>query len=308
MIRSFVASLVLLVANSALAQEDADTLYDEGVAALEAGESERALELFRGAFEASPTAEHGLALAATLQQRARLTEAIELYDRILDGELGELEPERASAIARARQLADRARAVVLVRVEGDALDVEVERRPVGTVRRGAALTLRLDPGTYRIRGGVEGHFGAPTSVELTRGEQREVTLAPPTMPDADADDADADGDADADANADADADSDAASRNAGPWILVGLAVVPAAVGVATGVMFNERVDRARAAGNHRDAQPHLDDARPLGRVANASFAIAGALVLTGLIWGIVSRTRNDDARVEVGIGAVRGSF
>lgn len=318
MIRALVGSFVLLVAAHALAQDDAGRLYDEGVAALEAGESERALDLFRRAFELGPSTEHGLALAATLQQREQLTEAIDLYDRLLGGELGDLDADRTRAIEQARRQADRARAVLHVRVEGDALDVEIEERPVGTVRRGAALTLRLDPGTHRIRGGIDGHFGAPTSIELGRGEQREVTLTPPEVPmsvetGAESETgavtgADTGTETGAGAGAGSESETDAGSGSVGPWIVLGLAAAPLAAGIATGVMFNERVDRAEAAGNHRDAQPHLDDARPLGRTANASFAIAGALALTGLIWGIVSRARRDDRRVEVGLGVVRGAF
>ncbi len=293
------ASILALIAIRAAAQ-DASTLYADGVQALEAGQSERALELFSQAFEMAPDAERGLALAATLQERERFSEAIVLYDRILEGELGELDADRASAIATARRQAERAQAVLHVQVEGDALDVELDDRPVGTVRRGAALTLRLDPGTYRIRGGIDGTFGTPTSIEVGRSERRDVTLVPPEVaPEL----------VSADVGVpDVQPDPPPPSPSPAPWVLLALSAVPAGVGIATGVMFNKRVDRAEAAGNHRDAQPHLDDARPLGRTANASFAVAGAIALTGLIWGIVSRTRDSDRTVTVGLGTVEGSF
>lgn len=293
------ASILVLIAVRVAAQ-DASTLYADGVEALEAGQSERALELFTQAFEMAPDAERGLALAATLQERERFSEAIVLYDRILEGELGELDADRASAIATARRQAERAQAVLHVQVEGDALDVELDDRPVGTVRRGAALTLRLDPGTYRIRGGIDGTFGTPTSIEVGRSERRDVTLVPPEVtPEL----------VSADVGVpNVQPDPPPPPPSPAPWVLLALSAVPAGVGIATGVMFNKRVDRAEAAGNHRDAQPHLDDARPLGRTANASFAVAGAIALTGLIWGIVSRTRDSDPTVTVGLGTVEGSF
>lgn len=282
-----------------VAAQDASTLYADGVEALEAGQSERALELFTQAFEMAPDAQRGLALAATLQERERFSEAIGLYDRILEGELGELDADRASAIATARRQAERAQAVLHVQVEGDALDVELDDRPVGTVRRGAALTLRLDPGTYRIRGGIDGTFGTPTSIEVGRSQRRDVTLVPPEVTTELVS---------ADVVPDVQPDPPLPPPSPAPWVLLALSAVPAGVGIATGVMFNKRVDRAQAAGNHRDAQPHLDDARPLGRTANASFAVAGAIALTGLIWGIVSRTRDSDRTVTVGLGTVEGSF
>jgi hypothetical protein len=146
-------SIACSVAIASAQDAPAAEAYDRGLAALEAGDTDGALRAFREAFEVEPIPEHALAVAATLQEREALGEAIGLYDRLLAGELGPLTPAQIGAIAEARARASERQAVLTVTVEGAReLPVELDGAVVGSVAAGAALTLRVDPGEHRVTG------------------------------------------------------------------------------------------------------------------------------------------------------------
>jgi hypothetical protein len=174
--------IALLVACSIASGQDAPpTPYERGLAALEAGDTEGALSAFREALASEPTTEHALAVAATLQERDALGEAIGLYDRLLAGELGVLTAAQSAAIADARTRAVERQGVLMVSVEGAGeLRVELDGVAVGSVASGAVLTLRVDPGEHR----VTGSNAAEVVVTVAASEERPVRLriAPPPAP------------------------------------------------------------------------------------------------------------------------------
>lgn len=280
-------SAVLWTAGSTFAQDGRAT-YERGVAALQEGEAERALTLFRAALDAEPHPDHALALAATLQQTGELTEAIALYERLLAGEFGSIGDAMRAAAERARALAEEGRASLRVTGPvGTVVEVDGEPRE----RLGEhPLELRLDPGEYRVRGrtddGTTEVFvltlggSEVRSIELPAVEPTErVIVAPPAEAPP--------------------PESPPARRSRGPWIVMGLALAPLAVGITTAVLYQRRIDRADAAPSLLAAEPDIRDAERFGPIATASFAVAGALALTGLVWALVDRRRVDEGAVSL---------
>lgn len=275
-------ALLLLLLGSMSWRADAqapapETAYEEGVAALEAGRTEVARAAFARAFEGRPDTRHGLALAATLHELGALSDAIGLYDRLLEGELGALEPERAAAIQQARRRADAGRGALTVDVS-DVARVFVDGEPLGEVRPGEPRTHRLDPGVHRVVARrpdataddarevqVTITAGATSHVSILLGDREEPTpAAPVVLPE---------------------------PPSVGGPVLLASAALPLGAGIALGVIFQSRIDEAESS-SHRDAQPILQDARPIGHAATAAFVVAGVVAAVGIVWTIVSHVRD----------------
>lgn len=284
---------VCLLPSLARAQDSAQEAYDAGVSALERNDSEAALEAFRASLAIESRPDTALALAATLQERGALSEAIAFYDRLLSAEYGSLDAAIAGAVQRARDAADMNRATLTV-VGAEELGVEVDGTRVGIASSEIPLVVRLDPGEHLLRARVDGQLSAPLSVHLRTSERRELTLHAPQR-----------------------AERVVESRpailhppgrevrrpRAGPWVLLGSSLAPLAIGIGTGVAFRRRVDEARDAGNLRDAEPIIQHAQRLGNAATATFALAGALAAAGFVWVIIDRRRTR-ADVRVGVSGV----
>lgn len=163
-------------------EAQAQGLYERGVAQLESGEDEAALASFRRAFELNTEGRYALALAATLQHRGLLTEAVALYGRLLASDLGPLQDGQAEAIVAAREAARSQQATLEVTsAHARELRVELDGSPIGTIEAGAPLALRVDPGRHFVVAvdPVSGRRGEPTSVEVREGGHSELTLRAP---------------------------------------------------------------------------------------------------------------------------------
>jgi len=275
--------VAVLSASGAAIAQDGQVDYDRGVEALEAGATDRALVHFRAALEAEPHPDHALALAATLQQDGELTDAIELYGRLLDGEFGPVGDAMAAAARRASSQADRERASLGV-TGPRAIVIEVDGEPRGRLQ-GEPLTLRLDPGGYRIRGTTGAGSTEVFVLTLAAGEERSISLPAVELPAEDAQ---------PEPEALIEEPQPTTTRARGPWILIGLSIAPLAAGITTAVLFRRRIDQADAAPSLLEAEPAIRDAERFGPIATASFALAGALALTGLVWALVDRRRAAD--------------
>lgn len=86
--------------------------------------------------------------------------------------------------------------------------------------------------------------------------------------------------------------SDERSASAVPWIVAGVGVLGVGAGVVLGVLAKGRNDDAAAAVSYRDAADLHDDAKTMATVANACFIAGGAVVLAGIIWGVIDLSRS----------------
>lgn len=77
--------------------------------------------------------------------------------------------------------------------------------------------------------------------------------------------------------------------------LAGVGVLTLGVGAALGLAANARYDDARdESQSHRATLRLEDEARRLGRSANALFGVGGVLTLTGIVWAIVELVLGGD--------------
>ncbi len=263
-----------------------EALYQAGIEALERREPELARQRFAAAVEATPDARYALALAATLQELGAPTEAIGWYDRLLAGELGPLEEDRRAAITEARAQARALQAELVIRVRGAAeATVELDEADAGVAGANAPLRLRVDAAVHRLRARRGDARSEAVVLEPRTGETREITLdAPPAAAAAPLPPSPV---------AEAPREVDPA-----PWIVLGLAALPLGVGVGAGAAFLGAVDQARAAPDHRAAAGFERDAHSFAVVADVSFAVAGALAIVGLVWGLIDLTSGSPTAAE----------
>lgn len=101
---------------------------------------------------------------------------------------------------------------------------------------------------------------------------------------------------------------DDASPSPVPWILVGIGGAAVTTGIVLGVVADGRNETARdAKTSGRDAVAALDDARAFGWGANITIPVGGAMLLTGLVWGIVDLATGSDA-VEASVRGLTFRF
>lgn len=285
--------LTVLFASATTSAQAGDEAYQRGVAALEEGDANRAVDAFREAFATEPNPRHALALAATYQQRGDYLAAVGLYDRLLEGEVGELSERQSEAVREARDAAV-ARVVTLEVSTGDgrAMTLEVDGAASGRVTADEPLLLRLEPGQHRVRGvGDDDSVSETLLIDVGAGGRREVTLTLDEAPDVEEVEHIVE-------------EPIPPARPAGPWILLGMAGLPIGLGIVGGVLHNAALDDADLAPSQVEAAPFIDDARRFGRMATTSFVLAGALVLTGVIWAIVGRRRSGDGSARLRMGRV----
>lgn len=77
-----------------------------------------------------------------------------------------------------------------------------------------------------------------------------------------------------------------------PWIVAGLGVAVVGSGAVLGALARGRNNDAIAAPLQTDAAALADEAQGLATAANVSFAVGGAVVAGGLLWGLL--TLGDD--------------
>ncbi|MBO6938561.1 MAG: hypothetical protein JJ863_26575 [Deltaproteobacteria bacterium] len=291
--RSTLVFSILCAAATASAQAGEEA-YQRGVAALEEGDTEGAVDAFREAFATEPNPRHALALAATYQQRGDFPAALGLYDRLLEGDVGELSERQGEAVREARDAAV-ARVVTLEVSTADdrAMTLEVDGRASGRVTADAPLLLRLDPGQHRVRGlGDDESVSETLLIDVAAGGRREVTLTLGEAPEPEADEPVVE------------PTEPPPARPVGPWIVLAAAGLPLALGIVGGVLHNASLDDADLAPSQVEAAPFIDDARRFGRVATTGFVLAGAFVVAGVVWAIVAGRRSSDGSARLRMGRV----
>ncbi|MBM4377042.1 MAG: hypothetical protein FJ095_18320 [Deltaproteobacteria bacterium] len=160
------------------AVEEAKQLFRNGVALFEAGDLERALELFYRSRAAFPSVQNTSNAAICLDRLGRYDEALELYEQLLTEFKAGLGPDEVAALAPA-MTALRARVANLwISADVAGASVVVDGRARATLP--LVVPIRVLPGKRVVRVIKDGFKPSELRPELTVGvEQRlEVSLAP----------------------------------------------------------------------------------------------------------------------------------
>lgn len=155
---------------------EARTHHLAGVAALQANDVPTAEREFRAALDVTFRASTAYNLALVLTDQARPSEALLLYERVLDLTDEEL-PRARSDIEFDQRRAAGLRALIEIALEGaEVAEVRLDDVFVGTVRATAPLSLSVDPGEHRVDAENDGERVSET-LRLQAGETQRARLA-----------------------------------------------------------------------------------------------------------------------------------
>lgn len=170
--------VVLLCAAPAAAQDEearARALFDEARVAFDAGRFPEARAQLEASLALLPRAPTALNLARVQQSMGDVLDAEAMLNRLLDGELGALEPERRAQV---EQLLGEVREdAVTLRVSVDRESrVTLDGADRAEARPDNPLELRADPGEHVVAARAEDGASARESIELRPGASQEVAL------------------------------------------------------------------------------------------------------------------------------------
>lgn len=172
-------------AQGASEEATARELFERARAALNTGRFAEARDLLRRSLSIRPNAGSAFNLAVALRGTGEPLAAIDVFDRLLADEYGELD---ANQRAQARQLKAEASAEVAVlhiRATGaDRIEIRVDGERLGTVGPGERLRTRVNPGTRVVTASAPGHETEEVRVDLARGGSRRIRFELETAEDA----------------------------------------------------------------------------------------------------------------------------
>jgi hypothetical protein len=159
------------------AVERAEALHDRGLEALDQLRFARARDLFMESFDIYPSLgtafNLGLAYRGTGQARA----ALEIWERVLAGELGPLSDEQRGQV---EELASEVRTQVAhleIRIELPArATVTIDGEEIGVVTRGAARDVPLDPGRRVVSLRADGYETSVRAIPLAAGARERLSV------------------------------------------------------------------------------------------------------------------------------------
>ncbi len=157
-------------------EEEARLKFEEGTLALREQRYDEAASALRRSLELMPNVANAFNLAVALRGAGELTSALDILDRLLLDEFGELDEERRPVVGEERRQvrAERPQLVVSVRGVPEAM-VAIDGTTVGTVS-GAGLVVDVDPGARTVRVTADGAEPVERSVEVERGSMERVTM------------------------------------------------------------------------------------------------------------------------------------
>jgi hypothetical protein len=170
--------LAAWLAPASVSAQGARELFESGSVALEEGRFPEARDLLTGSFELHPHRATAFNLIVALRGTEEPVRAVELCDRLLGGELGELPAERRT---QAETICNGVRddvARMFVGGEGaDRIEVRVGGEPRGDIGPDLPpLAVALDPGRHVVVGTAPGCAPDERVVELDAGEIARVAL------------------------------------------------------------------------------------------------------------------------------------
>ena len=280
-------ALVLAAPGAAQAQSAAaEALFDQGRAALAAGDLDTACARFRGSDQVEPAAGTRGNLADCEQRRGKVATAWEVYKSAL-AMLPPADPRVAVVEERIKALEARLPKLVLTLAPAAPKETTVRE---GEVTIGSSATfgvpLPLDPGVHHLTVLAPGLAPRPLDVSLTEGKTTAVVV---------------------ESGAPAGDEPVEHQASPGPWIVGGIGVVGLVVGIATGVVVLQK--KAATSGCTEGPPPTcptqagVDAAnlgRTLGPVSTVGLVVGGAGLLAGGLWLGLGR------KAGVGVAPVPG--
>lgn len=290
----------------------AEALYQQGQAALKAGDLDTACARFRASDKLDPAVGTELDLGYCEEKRGRLASAWEALHAAL-GKYPEGDARAKTLEKRIKKLEARLPQLVLALAPGAPRETTVRE---GDAIVGSAATygapIPFDPGEHHLTVTAPGRAARTVDVTLTEGKTSTVSVEPgaaeekavekppekvpppppPTPPPA-----------------------PAAGPGPGPWVVGGVGVAGLVVGAVTGALV--LVGRSKVSANCNDATATCvspdgitaaNTVRTLGPVTTVSLVVGGAALAAGGIWLGVSQSSQASARVHLAptIGGAAG--
>jgi hypothetical protein len=253
----------------------AETMFNQGRAALEKRDYPTACKYFRESDRLDPAPGTKLNLADCEEKRGRIATAWELFRAALQ-DLPASDERHSIAVQRAAALEKRLPKLTIVLAAGAPPDTSVK---AGDVQLGSGtfgVALPLDPGKHRLVVSAPGHAPKTFDVELTEKEAEKLEVAPGGLSNSPG----ATGAATS-ARVDAEQPSGGGSKTLG-YLLGGVGILGLAVGTVTGIMV---------LGKKSTAEDHCDDTLrvcdPTGKDANDSGRTLGPISTIGFAVGVV---------------------
>lgn len=160
------------------AQESAMERHQLGAAALLEARFAQARDFFREAMNLAPNGGSAYNLALALRGTGESTEAISLFEQLLDGEFGPVGETQAEDMRRWIVEERGALATVEVSVEGPTeAALRVDGRGIGIATLGRPLTLHLDAGRRTLMAEADGFRIAEEVIFAERASQTRLTLS-----------------------------------------------------------------------------------------------------------------------------------
>jgi hypothetical protein len=220
------AGLVLATTSVAAADDDAEearALFNQAMQARTADDMARAEELLERSLELEPSAPTAFNLAEVQMRLGHACAAADLYGALLGDDFGKLDPARTREVGRRQRAALRRTARLSVRLDGaPSASLTVDARDALEVSRGTPAIVCVDAGAHRVTAAAEGFATEEERFSVDAGDEHEVALTLRSIAAADVLSSD---------------EVDEVDDGISPWwwVLAGVLVVGAAVGITVAV-------------------------------------------------------------------------
>ncbi len=278
----------ILLGTTAHAQAPAaEALFEQGRAALAAGDLETACARFRASDQLDAGAGARANLGTCEERRGRVASAWEAFRSAL-AKMPPDDPRRLKIQASLDALEPRLPRLVLALAPGAPGDTVVSE---GAVKIGVEATfgvaLPIDPGVHHLRVTAPGHLAQTLDVIAVEGKATTVVVAPGA-----GDGTTGEGEA-----------PSAGASSPGPWIVGGVGLAALVVGGVTGalVLQDKSYTNADCTATHCTAngEAAASAGRTLGPVTTVALVAGAAGVAAGAIWLGVRGKHGASARVGV---------
>jgi hypothetical protein len=175
-----VALIAILVAATAQAQrgdEQARELFEQARHAFETGRFAEARDLLRRSLELTPNAGAAFNLAVAMRGTGEAVGAVDVLDRLLAGQYGELSAEQREQVARLRGEVALEIATLEIHAAGaPRVEVRVDGEPAGEVVDGGVVDTPVDSRRHVVSAHAEGLRPEQERIYVERGERLRVDL------------------------------------------------------------------------------------------------------------------------------------
>jgi hypothetical protein len=172
-----VPHLFASLARAQVPEEEARALFQQANVALETGRFAEARDLLRRSIELTPNPASAFNLAIALRGTGETIAAVATFDRLLDGEYGQLSAAQRREAERLRHETRAEIAVLHISATGaDEIELRVDGQRAGTASAAEVVEHRVDPGTRVVTASAPRRETAERRVDLPRGGSLRVAF------------------------------------------------------------------------------------------------------------------------------------